>query len=220
MTESLICPTCQKNTFDTQKAMRIHHSHAHGESLSGFDKTCGVCGKEFSSMMKETRFCSKECSGQHRSNAYTGKLNPSWNGGEIIISCEFCESDYQVTPALKNKSRFCSIGCKSKFESEAFEGENNPYWRGGWEGYYGPNWQEQREKALERDFYRCRLCNISQKDYSESYGTGLSVHHRTPFRYFEGDFEKANCITNLLTLCQPCHLGIENGWDGTRRNAF
>jgi DEAD/DEAH box helicase domain-containing protein len=23
---------------------------------------------------------------------------------------------------------------------------------------YGPNWRQQREKALERDGYRCRMC--------------------------------------------------------------
>jgi hypothetical protein len=54
----------------------------------------------------------------------------------------------------------------------------------------GPEWQERRHRALERDGYRCRLCNSADR---------LHVHHRTYERFGrENDGD-------LTTLCEDCH---------------
>ncbi|HET6445619.1 MAG TPA: Zn-binding domain-containing protein, partial [candidate division Zixibacteria bacterium] len=77
---------------------------------------------------------------------------------------------------------------------------------------YGPNWQQQREKALERDGYKCRTCGAEARP-----GHGLHVHHIRPFRdysYLPGKNEAyrlANEVENLVTLCPSCHRQAEAG---------
>jgi DEAD/DEAH box helicase domain-containing protein len=75
---------------------------------------------------------------------------------------------------------------------------------------YGPNWQQQRQKVLQRDEYRCRTCGASGS-------INLHVHHIRPFRefgYIPGENENyrtANKIDNLVTLCPSCHRRAEAG---------
>jgi DEAD/DEAH box helicase domain-containing protein len=77
---------------------------------------------------------------------------------------------------------------------------------------YGPNWQQQRERALARDGYQCRTCGSEARP-----GKGLHVHHIRPFRdygYIAGNNEAyrlANEIENLVTLCPSCHRQAEAG---------
>ena len=42
------CPSCDRQDFDDERAMRIHHKQAHGESLVRRDDRyrCSVCGRE------------------------------------------------------------------------------------------------------------------------------------------------------------------------------
>jgi len=83
-----------------------------------------------------------------------------------------------------------------------FDGERNPAWRGGYEPYYGPNWEEQRRSALERDGFKCVLCGKRR----EENGKDLDVHHIIPFRVFGRErYEEANDLSNLITLCMKCH---------------
>jgi len=83
--------------------------------------------------------------------------------------------------------------------------------------FYGPNWREQREKALERDRYKCVICSMSNEAHSVSYGQSLHVHHMKPMQKFEPfdgpedpKYEEANRLSNLMTLCNPCH----HRWEG------
>jgi DEAD/DEAH box helicase domain-containing protein len=77
---------------------------------------------------------------------------------------------------------------------------------------YGPNWSAQRELALERDAFRCRVCGAQGRA-----GNGLHVHHIRPFReygYIPGENEAylvANDLENLVTLCGSCHRQAEAG---------
>jgi DEAD/DEAH box helicase domain-containing protein len=74
---------------------------------------------------------------------------------------------------------------------------------------YGANWQKQRLAARARDGYRCQMCGASEKDREHD------VHHMIPFRQFmrenEGGaaYEQANHLSNLITLCPPCHKRAE-----------
>ena len=76
---------------------------------------------------------------------------------------------------------------------------------------YGPNWQQQRQKALRRDGHSCRTCSASGDDIT------LHVHHLRPFReygYVKGENEhylEANQLDNLVTLCPACHRRAEAG---------
>lgn len=73
---------------------------------------------------------------------------------------------------------------------------------------YGPNWQQQRQKVLERDDYRCRTCGASGD-------VKLHIHHIRPFReygYVPGaneNYKLANQVSNLITLCPSCHRNAE-----------
>lgn len=76
---------------------------------------------------------------------------------------------------------------------------------------YGPNWKDQRAKALERDNYTCQTpgCKCSMEEHREEFNHGLHVHHIRPLCTFEdeGDvnFEQANRIENLVTVCAKHH---------------
>ena len=73
---------------------------------------------------------------------------------------------------------------------------------------YGPNWLVQRELARARDGYRCQVCGAPEQ------GRSHDVHHKVPFRSFQATlgrraWEQANQLTNLVTLCHPCHRRAE-----------
>ncbi|WP_254838063.1 helix-turn-helix domain-containing protein [Natronomonas marina] len=87
--------------------------------------------------------------------------------------------------------------------------------------YYGPNWNEQRRKALQRDTPNngsepvCQRCGMCMSEHEEQHGVGLHVHHIVPLREFEDgdgdvDYEKANRLENLITVCMDCHVTWEN----------
>lgn len=71
---------------------------------------------------------------------------------------------------------------------------------------YGPLWQEQRQKALERDNFECQFCGREDGEND----VGLHVHHQIPYRAFDDD-EKAHDLDNLITVCSRCHGRIESG---------
>jgi DEAD/DEAH box helicase domain-containing protein len=74
---------------------------------------------------------------------------------------------------------------------------------------YGPNWGAQRQRARERDGYRCRLCGRPEQ------GREHDVHHMRPFRTFDyrpgqnATYMLANALSNLITLCPECHPKME-----------
>ncbi|MFC7236953.1 homing endonuclease associated repeat-containing protein [Saliphagus sp. GCM10025317] len=78
--------------------------------------------------------------------------------------------------------------------------------------YYGPNWKAQRAKALERDSYVCQTpgCDWSHTAHRGAFGRGLHGHHIQPLSSFEDrdddvDFERANRLENLVTVCVQHH---------------
>ncbi len=67
------------------------------------------------------------------------------------------------------------------------------------------HWQSVRQKALERDGHRCRVCNSTEQ---------LNVHHRS---YERRGFEEPEDVT---TLCKECHQTFhENGQLAINREA-
>lgn len=67
---------------------------------------------------------------------------------------------------------------------------------------YGIGWEAQRNRARQRDVYRCQLCGDVEQ------GRSHHVHHKIPFRNFASATE-ANHLANLITLCPRCHRRAE-----------
>ncbi len=87
---------------------------------------------------------------------------------------------------------------------------------------YGPNWQQQRKRALERDGRQCRMCGVGGDGDLAGLGKParsitLHVHHIRPFREFNylpdqnEAYREANQLDNLITLCPSCHRQAETG---------
>ena len=78
--------------------------------------------------------------------------------------------------------------------------------------YYGPNWPAQRKRALERDNHQCQTpdCEFNAETHLDRFGCGLAVHHIIPLRSYIDergniDYERANALRNLVTVCQVHH---------------
>jgi len=159
--------------------------------------TCEHCGTEYEDFPAkinrcEHTYCSRQCAGKGRM-------------AERNVNCHQCGEVVDKPPRRTKRSErnFCSKECLSEWASEFHAGRNGPMWRGG-ESYhprnYGPNWDEQRQKAIERAGHRCMMCDST---------SDLVVHHKRPLRTFDRDkrewWETANSLDNLLTLCRSCH---------------
>lgn len=88
-------------------------------------------------------------------------------------------------------------------------GPEHPLWKGGRPRYYGENWGEMRQKAIERDGGECRVCGINREEHREQHGDDIQVHHIRPIMEFD-EPEDANTLDNLITLCRPDHMK----WEG------
>jgi len=93
-------------------------------------------------------------------------------------------------------------------------GEQSHKWRGGYESGFGYNWIKQRKAAINRDGNCCQRCGMSGEQHRTETGNGLNVHHIRPRRKFvdedgELDYESANRLDNLITLCTSCYMALE-----------
>ncbi|MBV7509484.1 HNH endonuclease [Bacillus sp. sid0103] len=104
----------------------------------------------------------------------------------------------------RSKHLYCSKDCLANDLKERMVGEKNHNWRGGHEDYRGENWNEQRLKALDRDGYLCQECG------QNNLITKLAVHHKIPYRFYDGNYIRANDLKNLITLCNSCHSSQES----------
>lgn len=179
----------------------------------GGEIVCIVCGDTYEttpSTADGRKYCSSECMAVDYQGRFSGEDNPSWDGGKVAVECEWCGDENEYVPARAEHRRFCSDDCYKSYLSEELRGErwageDNPAWSGGQERdrYYGPNWDEQRERTLERDGHECLICGS---------GENLHVHHKTPIRNYNRDtdrwYELANALDNLVTLCGSCHMKV------------
>jgi len=157
---------------------------------------CEYCGKEFIQIDPSNwnthspqRFCSRICAGKGAAKERGLHVRKP-----ITFTCEHCGKPFTRKARADREYRYCSRECYIKHN----RGENHHNWQGGYDRYYGPNWTEQRLKALERDSYACQDCGISD-DW-------MDVHHITPRSEFDtSEWKAMNDISNLVTLCHSCH---------------
>lgn len=65
--------------------------------------------------------------------------------------------------------------------------------------YYGKNWPRISREIKARDGFRCQMHG------SECEWLTLLTHHIAPIEDFNGDLERANDPSNLITLCALGH---------------
>lgn len=76
------------------------------------------------------------------------------------------------------------------------------------EPYYGREWTDVREEAIQQAGSECHRCGLSRSEHREQYGDDLHVHHITPVREFDQPSE-AHSLSNLEPLCAVCHPIVE-----------
>ncbi len=132
--------------------------------------------------------------------AYVGR--PSVRDRRVAVACSQCGAELKRPEwwMAQNSAglQFCDSGCFGAWKSVNWTAEANPSWAGGSDRYYGSNWHRQSREARKRDGHRCQ----SESDHSRA----LDVHHIRPLRLFDiADYERANKLANLVTLCPACH---------------
>lgn len=142
----------------------------------------------------------------------TGSANPLWNGGKVSLVCPICGTEFERLPsAVNDGANLCSEECRATWLSDAFRGEGHPNWKGGGNEEYGKGWATVRAQALERDDYRCIVCETTM----EETGRKPDVHHIEPVRSFvesrDHTIEDAHTLENVVSLCIPCHRKAEFG---------
>lgn len=197
-----------KTHFCSTKCMGKYRSkHIRGERASRKSPrvkvSCCNCGKIFDKTpyrisLVSNHYCSHKCRSEY---------------GRIKVACSNCGKPIS-RHASKDKyieNHYCNRDCFHEWMSKHQTGENNPNFKGG-PNYYGPNWRRQRRSARKRDGYRCQSCGVTEKKL----GRELDVHHIKPFKSFcctkeNGNYKKANELTNLISLCPTCHKAAEWG---------
>ncbi len=164
---------------------------------------CSTCGKVYDhlfypSQSTESRFCSRKC----RAIFYAKMKHAA---ALAIHTCPVCGEKWETTKS--DRKKYCSLDCMGQKLSLERRGEGSPNWQGGKAPLklFGYKAGRVTRKAKVRDGYTCQCCN---KAFSEN-SRNLHVHHIVPFLLFNGDFESANDLNNLVTLCHRCHVAIE-----------
>lgn len=79
---------------------------------------CLKCNKTFMSQRKNTKYCSRGCSGKARRATKT-------------VQCSCCGKDKQIIPSLKERLKdfYCNQECRNKHLHKIMGGENNPNYK-------------------------------------------------------------------------------------------
>lgn len=158
------------------------------------DRQCPACGKDFTVSAKRARrggspWCSRVCAAKSQDRRQQG----------ASVTCPQCGEAFYLKPHKQRIARlvYCSRICQMAYRRS--HPESHPTFRGGYEPYYGPNWLAQARLARARDGYTCQSCGLQRQR------PALHVHHKRPLRCFDRDYEAANALHNLITLCGHCH---------------
>lgn len=201
---------CKGAYLSRHVAGKNHHQ------WTSIDIPCAVCGKIVQrrpSQMKSRAhvFCNRACYCTYQSIHKTGSNNHNWGG--VAVPCDYCGTMISHPPsqANANKHQFCNKTCHGAYLALHTVGNAHHLWKGGRIDYYGPNWRMQKRAARKRDKYTCQACGKKPKKRA------LDVHHIKPFRSFgykpgiNETYLQANDLTNLISLCNKCHMQAECG---------
>lgn len=193
---------CSRDCYDASRA----------EIIKARQTPCPVCEKLFDSIGGR-KYCSHNCRVAAKKPA--------------AVNCVNCGCRFSAVAWVPDRGRFtavsgrktCSDECATAWLSNnqdrkdkigaAFKGDKHPNWQGGKSALNnkcnrGPNWKEQRSKAVRRDKGRCVDCGMSAEQCKERFGRDLDVDHIEPFHNFTS-YKMANRLANLKSVCASCH---------------
>lgn len=181
-----------------------------GVNMNEYECTnCGESVERYESQVVSDVYCSRSCATS--ATMGTGSDHPRYN--TITVQCPVCSSGFDrcVSAVEYFDNAYCSRGCADKAHSERVSGVDNPNYKHGLSdtAKYGPNWGARRSEVLDRDGHKCQRCGMGVAEHKEQYGRSLDIHHKTPAVQFDTP-EKANVLSNLVALCQPCHGYVEH----------
>lgn len=116
------CPTCGSE-HSTEKNMKIHHSHEHGESIAGVVVDCFSCGTEmrvrpYRKEKYDHHTCSKDCQRELLSELKSGEHN------KLLLECNNCGSDVEKWPSQVFDGVYCDRSCAIEDRAHVHEGKN------------------------------------------------------------------------------------------------
>jgi hypothetical protein len=208
---------CSKNCKDDWES-----KNKKGENHPQYNRIsteCSWCGGSIEAKPsvfenRENMFCGHECAGKWWSENRVGDRHPRYTGGDAEVTCQACGEIYEVRRAKVDATRFCSYECMGRVRMIEMRGENNPNYNPDSIDETGPNWLEQRRKRIDKDNACCVACGMRMEEHIQKYSIELDVHHVFPRYLFNGpngfDYESANEISNLRTMCRACH----RRWEG------
>ena len=203
-------PSRESRRFCSRKCKWDYQS-----KIGTVDLVCEICQKEYTTVKffasakngRKSRYCSKECQAKALSIKRKGKGNPLWVD-KVKKVCPVCNKSFFVSPS--NVDICCSKTCGDKRRSMVYRRKNHWLWTGGKKRDYGPDWKRIAREIRKRDNWTCQCCGIYSKGTNGAVGV-LHVHHIKPIFLFDGDYEKANNPSNLISLCKHCHRSVEVG---------
>lgn len=176
------------------------------------DAECIECGQQFLYYPSEKRglYC-PDCVADESVSCTPSRPDAS---GRVTVTCRYCGSEFSAvrSRAEANEDLYCDRACyraglsADRRARGTWGGDDNPQWQGGIDtaDHYGPAWNRQRRRALERDDHTCQRCGVN----ADKMAAPPEVHHKEPVRTFD-DPTDAHTLSNLVTLCRPCHRAVE-----------
>lgn len=197
---------------------------AKGEWITVYCEVCGAARElpVYRVRVGKGRWCSRACRGRAmvagmnekrpspklyaKPPIHRGTDNNKWKGGGTTCTCKHCGQQFKRdTYLLGGKSGhtgdYCSKACRNEYRRLYESGERSPFWVGGPNTYRGRDWRRARMAVVTDQAGVCAECR-------RFVGDSLPVHHIRPYREFES-YEQANERSNLIGLCQSCHMKRE-----------
>lgn len=155
-------------------------------------QNCKICEKSFlpPKNVPRAKTCSLKCNRRNQENIRSKRREDNRITGEKI--CECCGKKYLANGKYSwHKRKYCSSKCAHLICSRNRDSKNR----------LNGNWI----KVLERDKYKCQICDKQGEAFVNNPKERMIVHHIDG----SGETESPNHeMNNLLTLCQKCHFDI------------
>ena len=204
---------------------------------------CAFCEKEFTrsryavekslSMGSTELYCSVECSQSHhavknhrlcqdcgaltatKTSRYCAECNRRRRENTRVLGnreCPFCGKEFRPT---SHKTKYCSNECADFGHSLRMRGKNNSNYKDGQS--YAEWFKRMRPLILERDEHKCAVCGAENVRQTVNRQGGVQVRSTLVIHHI--DQKPANNVaSNLITLCQGCHVTFHK--TGTGKSAL